>query len=1341
MRSWRQARSTLVAALLLCAAATGPRAQELDLVVAQAAAAHDDGVLGAEPYSFLWVLWGSGITSATLTPPGGSPIPLFEIQGSLPPGQWVLLCDPTNLFGGVFPDCGELPGSRSLVPVYSTLSNMLAEFPAGTYVITLNGTETATLDFDPVPPPEVLTLLSPSEGDPGYPTRDGHVEWTPCATCDRQSVFVRTRDLANFERLASATWLGNAASSHNVRRAFPGAVLELGVGAINLTSLRETRTTSPGADPFIFFGFAVSSNVTQVLSRVGRARVAQLAAGSSGLCGRMQSGEALCTPVGSGGSGQPTPRSTVIDIALGREHGCAVTSSGAVECWGTGAGTLPPATAFSRVSAGREHGCGVRDTGAIDCWGSLDGLEPAGSFVSVQSSRDVADAFACGRRVNGTLACWGSSQQFSLPSGVPAGAVQGFAVGDQHVCTIGAGGAASCWGVAPGASTPPPPPFVRLAAGAGHSCGLRPGGSVACWGDDGSGQSTPPPGGVFVQLSAGGDSTCGLRADGSAECWGELDEQLDVNLVDPLDYATVQEPVVDVGSGHGCTLGADLRARCFGDLALPVGLESSEFALLASGTDFACGATVAPSRRLTCWGANGAGQATPPVGRGTLLELAAGDGHACLIGFARDLECWGRDDSGQASPLPGPYVRVAAGADFSCAIRDGSGVLRCWGNGVSGQTSPPAGRFTELALGVDHGCALRPTGSVACWGDTAFGEGTPPAGETFVALSAGDHFTCGLRSDGQVLCWGLDTFGRTSPPALEFAQIDSGGSHSCGITAGGSRACWGFPLGGAPLDDIDDDLIADAADVCPATFDPLQLDADADGVGDACDLCGDEADPQQRDRDGDGVGDACDVCPDVADPGQADANGDGTGDACAPVRITLTPVPPPQPGVLGGVLPGTTGSSQLFEVLMACDQTPIEQVNFGLVLPAGLSGGDVDFGLGCSNVSCTGAAGLGPTVDPALSSAGLRVEPGVPDDIVYFSLTGTPQLCAALEEVQLAFIEVASDQPPESVAPQLTAQGLEAIGAPPAVAEGGDPIPLETIETEFVLALDVGPGVTLRVERAPGDPDEKSWLVKLDADTGLSQVVVGLKAFTGIQPADVEILGCSVPSTPELRTCEDDPRLGPGVDPASSFTVGPTAALAGVRGDTLYLAARSLPGSGLSPAGTLVEIATLRFLTAGPAPDPPTLTFEGVEQIGAGPPLADEAGTPIEDAVLRLQGEFNASEDTDQDGLTDEADNCPFAWNDDQADNGGLDTTAPDAIGDRCQCGESTGDGAILAADVATIRELLVGLDVASEADALERCDVAGAEPGCDIDDVAVLLRALDGQAPSPQLSCEAANP
>jgi hypothetical protein len=81
----------------------------------------------------------------------------------------------------------------------------------------------------------------------------------------------------------------------------------------------------------------------------------------------------------------------------------------------------------------------------------------------------------------------------------------------------------------------------------------------------------------------------------------------------------------------------------------------------------------------------------------------------------------------------------------------------------------------------------------------------------------------------------------------------------------------------ATVGDRDRDGVSDSRDVCPDSYDPLQLDTDVDGVGDACDRCFE----QTHDLDHDGRDDACDGCVGNGPSGE-DLDADTLDDGCDP---------------------------------------------------------------------------------------------------------------------------------------------------------------------------------------------------------------------------------------------------------------------------------------------------------------------------------------------------------------------------------------------------------------------------------------------------------------------------
>src|SRR6266542_3091727 len=151
-----------------------------------------------------------------------------------------------------------------------------------------------------------------------------------------------------------------------------------------------------------------------------------------------------CSPSGSSPATGPLPPGLPVSagakataIAAGYAHTCALTSAGAVKCWGSndpgqlGDGTtirrLTPvgvsglAGSVAGIAAGEAHSCALTSAGAVKCWG-YNGYGQLGDGTTTDRHAPVA------------------------VSGLAAGVRAITAGGYGHTCALTSAGEVKCWG-------------------------------------------------------------------------------------------------------------------------------------------------------------------------------------------------------------------------------------------------------------------------------------------------------------------------------------------------------------------------------------------------------------------------------------------------------------------------------------------------------------------------------------------------------------------------------------------------------------------------------------------------------------------------------------------------------------------------------------------------------------------------------------------------------------------------------------------------------------------------------------------------------------------------------
>lgn len=537
----------------------------------------------------------------------------------------------------------------------------------------------------------------------------------------------------------------------------------------------------------------------------------------------------------------------IVQVSAGYMHSCAVRVDGSVLCWGDShVGALADAKQVDKskalmvsglagkalqVAAGKDHTCALLTSGAVQCWGfntvgqlgdgnhGIDSYAatPVTALANSCKGLSAGWGYTCAVLSTGALPCWGRNSSAQLGDGSFDDRALPNLVGSLGVSV------------------------QRVAAGASHTCAIKKNGDVKCWGnniagqigDGSSGADRAVPGSAadlsseISALAAGPAGTCLVTGGGAVQCLGANSNG-------------------EVGDGSLVNK----------NMAVPIFELNGGVIGISAGGSHSC-AVVKPGF-VNCWGSNSDGQLAGSSGNTVqqspitvsglgsgVKSVAAGAAHTCAVFNKGNVKCWGAGDHGQlgtgtnvgqSSPtviaaLGTTVIAAALGHWHSCALlKDGS--VQCWGDNASGQlgdgTKEP--KFSPVAVvglaqaasavvaSGDHTCALLTSGAVQCWGDGLLGQlgdggnliQTKPVfvvglAKDVAALATGSGHTCALYTSGGMACWGDNAHGQlgdgaffnknTAIPVLGLpapvVAIASGGAHSCAALSKGGMVCWG----------------------------------------------------------------------------------------------------------------------------------------------------------------------------------------------------------------------------------------------------------------------------------------------------------------------------------------------------------------------------------------------------------------------------------------------------------------------------------------------------------------------------------------------------------------------
>lgn len=338
---------------------------------------------------------------------------------------------------------------------------------------------------------------------------------------------------------------------------------------------------------------------------------------------------------------------TILKIAGGTSHTCALYSTGTVKCWGSnfygqlGDGTnidngspvtVVGITTASDLAVGANHSCAMLTSGRAYCWGADNNgqLGNDATLANVTSPAQVAlytdfsqisagGDVTCGLRGGGTIVCWGDDSE---------GANGNNAAFTNNPTPVAVSGLIS---------------MTDVSVGRGHACARNSGNTFRCWGSNTYGQlgngSTTNSGvpvttapGTALSSAAGGDVSCALLSGGTVKCWGADDMgQLGDNpaLASKTSPTTVpglaNVSSIKMGLKHGCALTSGNTVVCWG---------RDTYGQLGDNPSFTNQPTPVAVSMLS-----------------SVASIGTGENHSCAVLNSGLVYCWGQNNSSQLGDL------------------------------------------------------------------------------------------------------------------------------------------------------------------------------------------------------------------------------------------------------------------------------------------------------------------------------------------------------------------------------------------------------------------------------------------------------------------------------------------------------------------------------------------------------------------------------------------------------------------------------------------------------------------------------------------------------------------